>query len=124
MAYIKGVGKTRLVVLMLMGGLLVLLMTGTALAATPQEIYDDFAADGDLDGAYTDAELQAVLTDPTLAQYANPTTLGDLTDVINQSDADESEFPFTGAQMLLIGAVGIVLVGGGVFLRRGSKKTS
>mgnify|MGYP001143696135 FL=1 len=38
-----------------------LVFTGVALAATPQDIYDDWAADGDLDGTYTEAELRAIL---------------------------------------------------------------
>ncbi len=109
---------------LLAAGLLMLLMVGTALAATPQEIYNDYADNGRLDGNYTQAELQAVLTDPTLAQYANQQVLGSLKELINSSGEEESTFPFTGAQMAIIAVGGVVLVGGGVMLRRGQKKPS
>jgi hypothetical protein len=118
------VTPSRLTLIAIMAVLVALLAGGTAWAATPQEIYDDFAADLDLDGTYTDAELQAVLTDPTLAQYGDPDIIKKLTDLISRGDASRDVFPFTGAQMLLILGGGLLLVALGVVLRRGRRGES
>jgi hypothetical protein len=97
-----------------------LLMTSVALAATPQDIYDDYAADGDLDGTYTDAELQAYLDDATIHQYGDPSVVGPLDDLVADM-LTRDEFPFTGFQMLIAGIVAVVLVAGGIGLRRLSR---
>ena len=116
--------RWRLLSLMLLTGLVVFIMAGVALAASPQDIYDHYVATGNVNG-YSEADLNAVLTDPTLAQYADPEELNKLKDVIQASDEEtRSVFPFTGSQMLLIFGAGVVLVGGGVLLRRGQRKSS
>ncbi len=100
-------------------GVLVVTLTvsSVALAATPQEIYDDFAKDGKLDGHYSQAELQAFLNNATLRQYADPTVMNRLDSVINQTLTRDT-FPFTGFQLLMAGVVAVVLIGGGIGLRR------
>jgi len=99
---------------------LVLALAGVAQAATPQDIYDDYAADGDLDGDYTDAELEAYLNDATIHQYGRPDIISEL-DTLVRKLLTRDEFPFTGFQMLLAGAVAVVLVGGGAALRLRSR---
>ncbi len=119
----EGFGESRrrlFIAVALMAVLLAGLMAGTAWAATPQDIYNDFAADGDLDGSYTQEELNAVLTDPVLAQYANPAVLEELKQLIRGGES-RSAFPFTGAEMLLILGGGVVLTGFGVALRKGKR---
>ena len=117
--------RRRLLSLVLLAGLIVFIMAGVALAASPQDIYNDYAANGKLTVSYSDEDLNAVLTDPTLAQYANQEKLNKLKDVIQTSGEEtRSAFPFTGSQMLLIFGAGVVLVGGGVLLRRGQRKSS
>ncbi|MHB1342840.1 MAG: hypothetical protein ACYCX3_00575 [Thermoleophilia bacterium] len=101
--------------------LFVMVLMGTALAATPQDIYNDFAQDGKLDGSYTQAELDAALTDPTLAQYGDPSVLDRLKTLIRSSGTDRTVFPFTGAEMLAILGGGVALVLLGLFLRRGRR---
>jgi len=101
---------------------LLLALTGVAQAATPQDIYNDYAADGDLDGDYTDAELEAYLNDATIHQYGNPKIITEL-DTLVRKLLTRDEFPFTGFQMLLAGMVAVVLVGGGVALRLGVKRS-
>jgi hypothetical protein len=118
------VRPSRLALMMVVAVLLALLAAGTASAATPQEIYDDFAADLDLDGTYTQAELEAVLTDPTIAQYGDPDIIDKLKDLISRGDASRDVFPFTGAQMLLILGGGVALVALGLVLRRGRRGES
>jgi hypothetical protein len=98
---------------------LVLAISGVALAATPQDIYDDYADNGKLDGTYTDEELQAYLNDSLIDQYGNPDTVAELDALVtrlltNQDD----EFPMTGAQLALIGVGALALVGVGLGLRR------
>jgi hypothetical protein len=124
-------------VLFLILGVLVigLMMTSVALAsaqnpATPQDIYDDYAGvlpdtgqPGKLDGPktpYTDEELQAYLNDATIHLYGEPTITDPLDDLVTDMLSRE-EFPFTGFQLMIAGIVAVVLVGGGVALRRLSR---
>lgn len=97
---------------------LLLAFSGVALAASPQDIYNDYAADGKLDGSYTDAELRAYLADATLDQYGDPAILTALDNIVRGLlDEGRDDFPFTGMQMSLIALVVVALVGGGIGLR-------
>jgi len=110
----------------------VLAIAGPALAATPQDIYNDYADNGQLNGTYTNEELQAYLDDPVIQQYGDPATVAALNDVVNQilgqsssgsgtsSEEDRSTFPFTGAQMGLMAIGAAILLAGGFMLRRTS----
>jgi hypothetical protein len=98
---------------------LVLAISGVALAATPQDIYNDYAADQKLDGTYTDAELRAYLADAWLDQYGDPIILSALDGVVNGILTEgHGEFPFTGAQVALTVIAAMALIGGGFGLRR------
>jgi hypothetical protein len=122
---VKAATRHRVLGLVLATGLLVFLLAGVAMAASPQDIYKDYVTHGKLTVTYTKVELNAVLTDPTLAQYSDQEQLKKLKDVIQTSETETtSTFPFTGSQMLLIFGAGVVLVGGGVALRRGQRKSS
>jgi len=104
------------------------LVLGTvAFAATPQEIYDDYADNGVLDGTYTDAELRAYLNDATLHQYPpDPTKVTELDSLIRGMLADRDEFPYTGmgVEIALIAIGALVLLGAGFGLRRLSRAKS
>jgi len=110
--------KTLLVIAF--AAFLVLALTSVALAATPQDIYNDYAADQKLDGTYTNAELQAYLADATLDQYGDPAILTALDGIVRAklSGDDHDEFPFTGAQVVLMAIAAMALIAGGVGLRR------
>ena len=110
----------RAMLLLATAAFLVLALTGVALAATPQDIYNDYAADQKLDGAYTNAELQAYLADATLDQYGDPAVLTALDGIVRAklSEDDHDEFPFTGAQVVLMAIAAMALIAGGVGLRR------
>lgn len=111
----------KLLLVLLGAALLLMGLATTALAATPSDIYNDFAADGDLDGNYTQAELNAVLTDATLAQYADSRVLDELKRRIrtgNPSSTVRGSFPFTGFEMGFAALIAVALVGGGMILRR------
>lgn len=102
--------------------LFLVLLAGTALAATPQEIYNDFADNGVLDGNYTTAEIEAVFTDPVVIQYGDQATLDALRDYLTAEDEvveSRSVFPFTGSELMLILFGGVALVGVGLLVRRG-----
>ncbi|MGI5939470.1 MAG: hypothetical protein ACOX8V_02085 [Thermoleophilia bacterium] len=61
---------------------LVLGLSSVALAASPQDIYNDYQADQKLDGNYTNAELQAYLDNAVNLQYADPTIVAELNAVV------------------------------------------
>jgi hypothetical protein len=96
--------------------------SGIALAASPQDIYNDYLADGKLDGTYTPDELRAYLGDATLDQYGDPALLtaldGIAQDMLNDTGGGHGEFPFTGFQLALMALVVVALIGGGFGLRR------
>jgi hypothetical protein len=109
-------------VLLLVGAvvLLVFAFSGVALAATPQDIYNDYADNGQLDNTYTNAELRAYLNDATVHQYGDKTIVEELDQVVTEL-LGRDEFPFTGAQLALIAVAAVALIGGGVVLRRMSR---
>ncbi len=104
----------RMLIVVLGAVLLTFFMATVALAATPEDIFEDLQ-DGRLDGKYTDEELKAYNDNSTYSQYP-PVTNPDTTD-----PGDRDEFPFTGFQMLVAGVVAVGLVGGGFALRRVSR---
>ena len=100
----------------------VLALSGVALAATAQDIYEDYSADLKLDGTYTDAELEGYLSDATVRQYGSSALVTSLDTVVSSMLTDErSTFPFTGAQLALMGIVVAGLIGGGIALRRAAR---
>ena len=113
----------RLIFVLLGVVLITLTATSVVLAATPQEIYDDFADDGVLNGPnapYSKQDLRAYLNDATFHQYGNPTIITWLDDFAKKELARET-FPFTGFQMMIAGVIAVVLVGGGIALRHFSR---
>ena len=110
--------KTLLVIAF--AAFLVLALTSVALAATPQDIYNDYAADQKLDGTYTEAEFRAYLADATLDEYGDQALLTVLDNLVKTKlgEGEHEEFPFTGAQIALIAIVVGGLIAGGVGLRR------
>lgn len=109
----------KTVVLLTMVVFLVLALSGVALAATAQDIYDDYAPDLKLDGAYTSGELQAYLSDATVHQYGNSAVVSSLDTIVSSMLTEErSNFPFTGAQIAMMVAGALLMIGGGIGLRR------
>ena len=109
---------------LLAGAMLLLFfaLSGVALAATPQDIYNDYAQHHpQLTGTYTDEELQAYLNDAAIHQYGDPALIAEL-DLLVKGMLDRSEFPFTGAQLALIAVIAVVLIAGGIVLRRLTRK--
>jgi hypothetical protein len=109
----------KALVLLIAAAFLVLALSGVALAASAQDIYNDYFDNLKLDGHYTDAELQSYLADASLHQYGDPTLITSLdTAVSSMLTEDRHNFPFTGAQIALMALVAAGLIGGGVGLHR------
>ncbi|MBN1630612.1 MAG: hypothetical protein JW990_12665, partial [Thermoleophilia bacterium] len=95
----------KLLLFVMVTVLMVFGLATAALAATPQDIYDDYtgadgSAVGSLEGTYTDAELQAYLDDPLIDQYGDPTVVGELDALVTSMLEDgQDEFPMTGAEL-------------------------
>jgi hypothetical protein len=102
-----------------------------ALAATPEQIYDDFAADGSLDGSYEIADLQATLQSPIVQGYPDDTVVTQLRPTIQRRVAAQRQpleeaverggLPFTGLDLALLTAGGMFLLAFGASLRRLAK---
>ena len=105
----------RVALILLAMVFITLALAPVALAATPQDIYNDYIDNGKLDQKYTEAELQAYLNDATLHQYGHPTAVDALDQIVRE--LIRSEFPFTGFQIAIAAIVAIALIGGGFALR-------
>ena len=105
-----------------------LLASSAALAASPRQIYDDFADNGRLDAAYSPGDLQATLTDATIQGYGAPAVVAPMKAEIKRQlgkpksgqvlgkSARGGTLPFTGIDLALIvgGALVLLLIGGGL----------
>jgi hypothetical protein len=114
-----------------------LLVAPAALAATPEQIYRDYADDSRLDGSYTPADLQAALQSPVVQGYGDQAVTTGLRPAIQSEiavqqqqppaggvlgTARESEgLPFTGLDLALLTAGGLFLLAFGVSMRRLAK---
>jgi hypothetical protein len=98
--------------------ILTLSLTGVAYAATPWQIYNDYAADRDLDGTYTDRELTAYLNSAYVDQYGSIVIITELDSKIRRILSARDRFPFTGAETALVVLGLLALAGAGLGLRR------
>jgi hypothetical protein len=108
-----------------------LFMAPAALAATPEQIYRDFADDRKLDGQYEVADLQAALQSPIIQGYGKDEVVTELRPTIRRQVAAQQEpleeaverggLPFTGLDLALLTAGGLFLLAFGVSLRRLAK---
>ena len=122
--------------------LVALLACSVAIAASPRQIYADFADNGRLDATYSQADLQAALQNSTLGGYEESGTVGrmktEIKRTVNKVSAgapagaqdslrttgSAGALPFTGFDLALIvgGAMFLLAVGGG--LRRVARARS
>ncbi len=114
--------KSRLGILATVG-IVVLVAVSVAVAATPSQIYADYADNNRLDQSYSDSDLQNALNNAEIQGYGRPTvTPGFRTEVKKQLGGDDvaasrsgGTLPFTGVDLALLtaGAVFLLLVGWG-----------
>ncbi len=109
---------TRIVIVIVLAAVIVFALCGTAFAASPQDIYNDYAAHGKLTQTYSTADLKAYLADATVHQYGTPSVVAGLDALVKSILADRGVFPFTGYEWMLGIAAAFVLVAGGLTLRR------
>jgi opacity protein-like surface antigen len=99
-----------------------------AFAATPQQIYKDYADNGRLDGTYTQKDLNRALRDAVLQGYKKPTSNGIVPAIktqVNKSSGGvagaslpaakkQGSLPFTGVDLALmtVGGFAFLLLGG------------
>jgi hypothetical protein len=118
-----------------------LLLAAPVLAATPGQIYKDYADNGRLDGKYSSSDLQRTLHDSSVQGYGSPVVIIKMKQPRGGVQGGQTGgtptrggtkpvprprggLPFTGAQLGLFTVVGLALVGSGVLLRlTGRKKT-
>ncbi len=109
----------KIAVLLGLVAILLVAMGGFAFAATPQDIYDDYADNGVLDGSYTDAELQAYLDDATLHQYPpDAAKVNGLDALVRGMLSSRDRFPLTGMEAGYMALGVVALLGLGLGLRR------
>jgi opacity protein-like surface antigen len=106
--------------------LLALMVVSAATAASPSEIYADYADNGRLDRAYSDSDLRNALNDAAVQGYGKPTVTpgmrGEIEEQLGEvntaaQDVDTvgrtSTLPFTGVDLALltVGAGFLLLLG-------------
>jgi hypothetical protein len=109
----------------------VLLGAPGAFAATPEDVYRDFADNGRLDANYDVADLKAALQDPIVQGYGEREVVTELRPTIRRQIAAEQQpleeeverggLPFTGLDLALLTAGGLFLLAFGIGLRRLAK---
>jgi len=122
-------------------------LAASAGAATPAQVYKDFAAHGKLTQHYSPNVLRATLRDAAVEGYGNPTVVVMLRPVIQQrltqpttsgvlgaqktvarrplaAVAQRGTLPFTGMQLSLLVLVGGALLGSGMLLRASARGRS
>ena len=94
-------------------------------AATPQQIYRDLADNGRLDRAYTKADLDRALSNPSIPGYTRPSRVARtpqvrLSPALAESSSSDGErpLPFTGLDLALFAMVGGPLLLLGASMRR------
>ena len=109
-----------------------------AFAATPKQIYRDFADNGRLDGTYSTSDLQRALKDAVVQGYGGPASKelkpaikkklsqvkGAKKTVAAPAVKKSGGLPFTGVDLALISIGGVSLLGFGASLRRFARRTN
>jgi hypothetical protein len=121
----------------------ILIAVPAGLAATPQQIYRDFADNGKLDGHYTKADLQRAQNNLLIQGY-RPTKQKGLKHAIKKKSNTNKQgqikgankkvgvapvkksggLPFTGVDLALISIGGVSLLAFGASLRRFARRTN
>jgi opacity protein-like surface antigen len=100
-------------------GAAALLCSSAALAATPTQIYRDYADNGRLDAHYSRSDLNRALKDAVLQGYGNENVQPGLQQELQGGAAGvNAGLPFTGLDLTLMVVGGMALLLTGAGLRR------
>jgi hypothetical protein len=92
---------------------------GSAMGATPQQIYRDYADNGRLDHRYSQADLLRAQRDAALQGYPHVGVQGAVEQALGaQAVKTNGGLPFTGLDLALLGAGGALLLVAGTGLRK------
>ena len=124
------------------GALAAALLIGASMAsaATPQQIYRDYADNGHLDGNYSASDLQRAYKDAVVQGYAGPQG-NNMKPTVNKGGQQSGQkggeqgvttppakstggLPFTGIDLALITVGGVLLLAFGASLRRFARRTT
>jgi len=98
---------------------------GSAAAATPQQIYRDYADNGRLDHKYSQADLQRAQRDAAQQGYPSVGVQGAVEQALGAQGVKASGgLPFTGLDLALLAAGGALLLVVGTGLRKFGKAKS
>ena len=90
-----------------------------AVAATPQQIYRDYADNGRLDQSYSKADLKAALKYAAVQGYPRVGVQGAVQQALGAQAVKTSVgLPFTGLDLALMAVGGLLLVVAGTTLRK------
>jgi hypothetical protein len=98
-------------------GAAALMLVPAAPAATPTQIYRDYADNGRLDGHYSRSDLDRALKDAVLQGYGSPNVQPALQQELGESaGAGSGALPFTGLDLalLVVGGSALLLTGAGL----------
>jgi opacity protein-like surface antigen len=107
----------RRLLLGIAAGMAALILSPAALAATPTQIYRDYADNGRLDGQYSQADLNRALKDAVLQGYGNGNVQPGLQQELGRvSGVQGGALPFTGLDLtlMLVGGSALLLAGAGL----------
>jgi hypothetical protein len=90
-----------------------------AFAASPQQVYRDYADNGRLDHQYSKGDLQRALKYAALQGYSKVGVQGAVQQALGaQAVKTNGGLPFTGLDLTLLAAGGAVLLAAGAALRK------
>jgi hypothetical protein len=124
--------RGRILIALAAVGAVVLVTAAAAVAASPRQIYSDLAQHGKLTKHYSAADLRRASKDATLQGYggvgsnvtpagqaAGQGVAGSVSPIA--ATGTSGSLPFTGAQLGVFVALGLVLLTGGLLLRRAGR---
>lgn len=94
-----------------------LVFVSASFAATPTQIYRDYADNGRLDGHYSRADLNRALKDAVLQGYGNGNVQPELQQSLGVAGAAKGgALPFTGLDLtlMIVGGISLLLAGAGL----------
>ncbi len=98
-------------------GAAALVFASVAIAATPTQIYRDYADNGRLDGHYSRSDLDRALKDAVLQGYGNENVQPGLQQELQGGAAGANAgLPFTGLDLtlMIVGGTALLLTGAGL----------